>query len=121
MKTLIFASVVFTLCIVAVILNCIYITSTTDHLLSTLNEGIDSPKDYSEILNKFENAWEKNRFIISVSVNRLEIEEVDRLVARAKSQLEISDTVGLETTLGELSEAITDIIETEKLSLEGIL
>lgn len=121
MKTLIFASVVFTLCIVAVILNCVFITSFTDDLLNTLDEKIDSPQDYSEVVNKFENSWTNNRFIVSISVNRLEIEEVDRLIARAKKQFEISDIVGLEITLSELNEAISDIVETEKLSVEGIL
>lgn len=121
MKTLIFASVVFTLCIASVLLNCMFITSTTDSLLKTLDEKISSLNDYSDMINKFENTWRKNRFTVSVSVNQLEIEEVDKLIARAKSQFEISDIVGLETTLGELCEAITDIAETEKFSTEGIL
>lgn len=121
MKTLIFSIIAFILCIAAVVINCIYITSTADQLLKSLSQSEEEATKVSESLETFESIWTSCRLIMSISVNRMEIEEIDRLLARAKTQLEISDMVGFDTTLEELKEAIKDIVETETFSWEGIL
>lgn len=118
MKTVIFASAVLILCIAAVVVNCVYISAMTDSMLDILD---GDGRSYDKVLEDFGEMWEENRFIISLSVNGMDIDEVNKTLARARGYAENSDGEAAEVAIGELNELIRAVADDERFTAEGIL
>lgn len=121
MKTVILASVILTLCIAAVFLNCVFVTASVDSLIEITERASSPDADFTALVSEFEREWNKCSFSFSIAVSSAETDKLELFIAKAKKQAEYSDTADVRVTFGELEHLLEGIKKSETFSAEGIL
>ncbi len=110
----------------AVTANCIFITSFTERIDELTRQlppyemaggTLASDKAYSDLIY----LWEKNKFILCLTVSHGETDNIDALIVEAEAAFNCGDAGAYESAKHLLTDAIDKLRHSETLSIAGIL
>lgn len=122
MKSFWTAVIIFSVMIMMIIANSLYMSKITTNLCEMLR-NISEPADYQCIqqIIRFENYWKKHCNIIKLSTTSDEINSISSAIIKLKYlALELEESE-FEVVRHQLLHAICNIRESEQLSLENII
>ena len=118
MKAVIFSAILFTILIILIVANSIYIHKVCDTMLNLLSSL--EPSDVNGV-EELCSIWKRHRTLFSVSVHDSRVERIDELTEKLKSAAAKSDGAEFEENVTLLSQALEELKEFEELSFEGIV
>lgn len=105
MKTLKISLITFSVLLILIIANCIYVQRVTDRLDSYISE-IENEDFTSEdcimLIDNYNNYWKKNECILKFSVSNTIIYRASDLISSMRSYYENGEESDFRTTLGLL-------------------
>lgn len=118
MKSLIFSIAIFSILILLVIANSIYIHTVCNEMLS-ISDSI-SVNDI-DATHELCSLWQKNRIFFSISIHDSHIERITELTENIKSAATVGDDAEFEKNIILLSELLDTLKKNEEISLQGII
>ena len=118
MKSFIFSIIIFSLLIILVISNSIYIHQVADKML-TISASL-SPSNI-EATEELYSIWQNNRLIFTISIHDSEIEKISELTENLKSAATIGDSTEFNKNVVLLSDLLQELKKNEEISFQGII
>ncbi len=118
MKTFIVALAVFSLLLCVIILNALFVNRSMNELEDAVSSL--SPCD-ATALSEVTELWEKRYTLLSLSVSRNEMRDMDVWMAEMRIAAERSDVLQFETARAQALDSIGDIRRLERISVSNIL
>ena len=107
MKTFVFSTIALAILCAIVIWNCFYIKDVCNEL-SEQADNINSISDAEEV-DKLEELWEKNKFLICISVPHKETDELERNLILLKTKIKTQNEMEFKETLSLVLWSIDEI------------
>lgn len=104
----------------AVIINCIYVKSATDHILASLEELPDDIADSNSIINGIAEYWGERKEILGIALSEPELDKISSLFDELAIGAEEGNTEEYKKSMARLKRAIEDIRKHEEFSIENI-
>lgn len=104
----------------AVTINCIYVKSTTDHILASLEELPDDISGSDAIINEIAEYWGERKEILGIALSEPELDKISSLFDELAIGAEEGNTEEYKKSMARLKRAIEDIRKHEEFSIENI-
>lgn len=121
MKYCITSICIFILCTAFIFINSSIVVSNAEDLLNILDEFPDDMVGWGIPYEKLKDKWEKCEKILGYSVSHSECDEVKKQLVQIGAYAEKGDLSGYMAQISGLRVCISDIAESESLSLKGII
>lgn len=115
MKTFIVSLLIFSLLLVLIGWNVVFVNSTMDKLEQTIKE-MPACETASEALQRAEMLWHEKRSTLALSVSYGEIRDVDVSLVEMRTAVNAGDTLQFETARLTALDAIDDIRRLERIT-----
>lgn len=120
MKALPVSLILFSLLIVCLTANAMFIKSFTKSLSCAADE-LASPNGREEKLTELETYWEKNREIVGLSVSHIQLDKFGDIIINLRQAHRYSDEAEFQRNLTLLRELARNLERTERISFENLL
>ena len=118
MKTFIIALVVFSVLLTLIILNALFVNRTMDELRAAI---LILPACDEIALVDILTSWKNHYTLLSLSVSRNEMRDMDVWLAEMRIAATRGDTLQFETARAKALDSIDDIRRLERIALSNIL
>ena len=115
MKSLKISLVLFSMLIICIIINSLYIY----HSAARLSEAACTITDEQSI-NELENFWKTNKQYIGLSISETQLDHISRLIISIKCNYRSQNDSELKKDIALLIDAAEDIRRYEKFSIENL-
>lgn len=122
MKTFYVSIILFFSMVVIIVVNAIYINNVTNSLQALTLQLSDTSDQHCDIkLKNLSNHWEKNKKIISLSANAIDINKISDYISQLKASAKSEETVDFEIAKQMLINSIERIRHLEKITLSNMI
>lgn len=122
MKTFYVSIILFFSMVVIIVVNAIYINNVTNSLQALTLQLSDTSDQYCDIkLKNLSDHWEKNKEIIGLSTNAIDINRISDHISQLKASTKSGETVDFEIAKQMLLNSIERIRHLEKITLSNII
>lgn len=118
MKSFIVSIIIFSILILLVTANSIYVHSVCNKMLRISNSLQIEDIDAANELCRF---WQKNRMIFSISIHDTHLERITELTENIKSAVNTGDGAEFSKNIILLSELLDALKKNEEISFQGII
>lgn len=121
MRDFIISIILFSLLIVLIVGNSLYIINEVNVLRDAVRSvpDIDSP-DCQLFINSLRNEWQDFKKVARLSLNYAEINKMDCLIEELNCHLSTNNNNDFENTKVMMLNLLTEIVRLEKISADGI-
>ena len=120
MKTFYASLIVFFLLLALIACNGHYVKRTTAELETMLSEHLQMPAE-TDALQKIEEAWQKRKRVLSLSVSFEEMRALDEQLLAMRAAVTTDSAADFETARLLAIEALVRIREPEELSIDNLI
>ena len=118
MKAFIFSIILFSLILLLIITNSLYIHRTCEEIKLIAQDPVLSPKEKAADICRI---WEDNKLLFSFSVHEENIDRMDDLTQGLKSAIANGDHAEINKQIFLIQELLEKFSKTEEISLQGII
>ena len=118
MKAFIFSIILFSLIILMIVGNSLYLHNICDEMREIISSEVLYSEEKAE---KICEEWENHKTFFSFSVHEENIDRMDDLTQNLKSAIVQSNRAEIDKQIFLIHELLTEISKTEEISLQGII
>ena len=119
MRSFIIALILFSILLICIIFNSIYVTKTCD-TISELCLSVQRNEDRQSSLSKILDIWKKSKPILEFSIRISETERMSDLIESLNSSVSSQNEAEIQKYCILISDHAKDIAQYERISLSGI-
>ena len=118
MKAFICSMIIFSILLILIITNSIYIHKISDKLINQASSLSITDTDEIQGLCSL---WQKHKLIFSISIHDAQIEKVTELTENIKSAATAGDSAEFQKNISLLTELHEELKKIEEISFQGII
>ena len=118
MKAFICSIIIFSVLLILIITNSIYLHHTSNKLINQASSLSINDTDKIQGLCAF---WQSHKLIFSISMHDAQVEKVTELIENIKSAATAGDSAEFQKNISLLIELLEDLKKMEEISLHGII
>lgn len=118
MKTFICSMIIFSILLILIITNSIYIHNTSDKIIDDVTSL--SVNDIHGI-NRLCALWQKHKLIFSISIHDSKVERITGLTENIKSAATAGDSAEFKKNIVLLIDLLEELKKIEEISFQGII
>ena len=123
MKSFLGSVILFTILILAVTLNGIYILNLSERIgqYAERLERVEKEEDPTALLEELQDLWKQNRKYLAFSIDTATLDDIEKTILSLVVAYESGDSYEFEKYRAYLGEAAREISRFERLDIETIL